>query len=452
MNITVVGLGKIGESIIKNVAKEDHNIVAVDTNFELVNGLIEKYDINGVAGNGASYEIQKTAGVDKADIFIAVTSTDELNIMACMLAKNMGAAFTIARVRNPEYSEQVEMMKGKLGIDMILNPEYEAACEVERVISLPDALKIDTFSNGKIYLAESVIEENSHLTGLSLAEVRAKIGVQILVGAVIRDGEVIIPTGNFRFEIGDRVHLVAKPEDLSAFYNSLGLLHEFIHNIMIIGGGKISYYLAKLCDSKKYKIKIFEQNYAVCERLNEQLPNAVIVHGDGTDQDTLHSEGFEEADACFALTGNDEENIVLSFYAHKVGIPKIFAKVNRDGLTSLLGEGSTTSIISPRNLVANQIVSFIRALSNAKGSNVSTLYKLQDDRIEALEFAVKDNFKALKVALKDLHLKPNVLVAAIIRDGEALIPGGNDEIRSKDEVLIVTTNTQFDDLNDILAE
>ncbi|MFA7101012.1 MAG: Trk system potassium transporter TrkA [Bacilli bacterium] len=451
MNIIVVGLGKIGKTIIENVAKEGHNIVAIDTNADFVNSIIETYDVNGVVGNGASYEIQKQADVEHADLFIAVTSTDEVNIMACMLAKNTGADYTIARVRNPEYLQQVEMMKSKLGLSMIINPEYEAAREVKRVITFPDAQHIETFEDGKIDLVEIIVKKQSHLIGQSLAEMNKDMEIQILVGGVVRDNEIIIPTGNFVFQADDKVYLIAKPMDLAEFFQNQGLIRTPIHYLMVIGGGKISYYLATLCADKKYKIKIFEQDYDLCEHLNEALPNATIVHGDGTDYATLESEGFKEAEACVALTGNDEVNMILSLYAQKEGMKKVFAKVNRDNLVPLLGETSTTIVISPRNIIANQITSVIRGKSNLKGSNVSTVYKLVNDELEALEFVVKENFNGRKIPLREIKLKPNILVVGIVRAGNIIIPGGNDDIRLGDRVLIITSHRMFDDLNDILA-
>ena len=451
MNIIVVGLGKIGKTIIENVAKEGHNIVAIDTNADFVNSIIETYDVNGVVGNGASYEIQKQADVEHADLFIAVTSTDEVNIMACMLAKNTGADYTIARVRNPEYLQQVEMMKSKLGLSMIINPEYEAAREVKRVITFPDAQHIETFEDGKIDLVEIIVKKQSHLIGQSLAEMNKDMEIQILVGGVVRDNEIIIPTGNFVFQADDKVYLIAKPMDLAEFFQNQGLIRTPIHYLMVIGGGKISYYLATLCADKKYKIKIFEQDYDLCEHLNEALPNATIVHGDGTDYATLESEGFKEAEACVALTGNDEVNMILSLYAQKEGMKKVFAKVNRDNLVPLLGETSRTIVISPRNIIANQITSVIRGKSNLKGSNVSTVYKLVNDELEALEFVVKENFNGRKIPLREIKLKPNILVVGIVRAGNIIIPGGNDDIRLGDRVLIITSHRMFDDLNDILA-
>lgn len=448
MKIIVIGCGTIGKTIIKNVSKEGHKIVIIDTNKYDVEELIERYDVMGIVGNGASLDIQREAGVKGADLVVAVTPQDEINILACLVSKKLGAKSTVARVRNPEYRRQSILMQEELGLSMIVNPEEETAKEIADMINLPSLLKMETFAKGAVNLIEIKLEENNPLVGETLISMSKKLKSKVLICAVERKDEVIIPSGNFKLEIGDRINVTADSQSIVNFLKELSLITTPLKNIMIIGGGRISYYLAKGLDARKHKIKIFEYNREKAHYLAENLPRVTVLCSDGTEQDTLLEEGIEVTDACISLTGVDEENIILSMYAKKIGVPKVITKLNRDGLYGMTGELGLEGIVSPKDIVANKIISYIRSITNVRGSNVISLSRLVNNQVEALEFNVKKNSKILNTPLKDLIIKKNCLIASIIRDEQVIIPKGDDCIMLGDHVVVVTTHRNFDDLKD----
>ena len=448
MKIIVIGCGKIGKTIIEHVSKEGHSLVIVDNNREKVEELIERYDVMGVVGNGASLDIQEEAGVKFADLVIAVTPEDEINILASMVAKKLGASSTIARVRNPEYLRQTKLMQEELGLSMVVNPEQETADEIINMVNLPSLLKFEPFAKGKVNLVEILVEENNPLIGETLITMNKKIKTKVLICAIQRAGNVIIPNGNFKIEQGDRLSITANASSLVTFLKELNLIKSPLKNIMIIGGGKISYYLAKELSNKKYHIKLIEMNKNRAEEMAELLPKVDVICGDGTDHELLIEEGIEASDACIALTNVDEENIIVSMYATGLKIKKVIAKIKRNSFLTMVNDLGIASIVSPKDIVASKIISYIRALSNKRGSNVLTLYKLVNNQVEALEFDAKKKEKFYNKPLKDLNIKENCLIACIIRDGNVLIPSGNDFIQLNDRVLVVTTHQQFDDLMD----
>ena len=448
MKIIVIGCGKIGKTIIEHVSKEGHSLVIVDNNREKVEELIERYDVMGVVGNGASLDIQEEAGVKFADLVIAVTPEDEINILVSMVAKKLGASSTIARVRNPEYLRQTKLMQEELGLSMVVNPEQETADEIINMVNLPSLLKLEPFAKGKVNLVEILVEENNPLIGETLITMNKKIRTKVLICAIQRAGNVIIPNGNFKIEQGDRLSITANASSLVTFLKELNLIKSPLKNIMIIGGGKISYYLAKELSNKKYHIKLIEMNKNRAEEMAELLPKVDVICGDGTDHELLIEEGIEASDACIALTNVDEENIIVSMYATGLKIKKVIAKIKRNSFLTMVNDLGIASIVSPKDIVASKIISYIRALSNKRGSNVLTLYKLVNNQVEALEFDAKKKEKFYNKPLKDLNIKENCLIACIIRDGNVLIPSGNDFIQLNDRVLVVTTHQQFDDLMD----
>lgn len=448
MKIIVIGCGKIGKTIIEHVSKEGHSLVIVDNNREKVEELIERYDVMGVVGNGASLDIQEEAGVKFADLVIAVTPEDEINILASMVAKKLGASSTIARVRNPEYLRQTKLMQEELGLSMVVNPEQETADAIINMVNLPSLLKLEPFAKGKVNLVEILVEENNPLIGETLITMNKKIKTKVLICAIQRAGNVIIPNGNFKIEQGDRLSITANASSLVTFLKELNLIKSPLKNIMIIGGGKISYYLAKELSNKKYHIKLIEMNKNRAEEMAELLPKVDVICGDGTDHELLIEEGIEASDACIALTNVDEENIIVSMYATGLKIKKVIAKIKRNSFLTMVNDLGIASIVSPKDIVASKIISYIRALSNKRGSNVLTLYKLVNNQVEALEFDAKKKEKFYNKPLKDLNIKENCLIACIIRDGNVLIPSGNDFIQLNDRVLVVTTHQQFDDLMD----
>ena len=385
MKIVVIGCGTIGKTVIKHVSKEGHSIIAIDDDKKVIEELIEKFDILGIVGNGASLDIQEEARTKDADLVVAVTSSDETNILACLVAKRLGAKSTIARVRNPEYLRQTEIMKEDLGLTMIVNPEQETADEIVNLIDLPSLLKVEHFARGKVMLVEILVEENSKLIDETLITLAKKINTKFLICAVQRGNEVIIPNGNFKFEKGDRISVTADTQLIAELLKEMNLISEPLKNILIIGGGKIAYYLAKTLISKKYKVKLIENNEERAVELAESLPKATIICGDGTDHDLLVEEGIETTDSCIALTNIDEENIIISMYAKKLKLPKVIAKIKRSSFFGMLNDLGIVNAVSPQDIVASKIVSYIRAISNKKGSNVLTLYKLVNNQDEPLQ-------------------------------------------------------------------
>lgn len=449
MKITIIGCGTIGRTILENVSQDGHNITIIDNDVDRIEKLIEKFDVYGVAGNGASMEIQNEANVKNSDLVITVTSSDEINILACLVAKKLGAKNTIARVRNPEYRAQAIMMKDELGLSMIVNPEQESADEIFNIINLPSVNKIEQFAKGRAKLVEITLEENNPLVGETLISMNKKFNTSVLVCAIERNNDILIPTGGDDFRVGDKIHFTSDSLSLNDFLTELKLNKTPLKNIMIIGGGTVGYYLAKALSEKKYKVKLIEHKKSRANELAELLPKCTVVHGDGTNHDLLIEEGIEKMDAFIALTNVDEENIIVSLFADKLGIKKVFAHVKREGLMTIIGNLSNINTFSPKDIAANRIISYIRAIVNKKGSNVLTLYRLVNNQIEALEFLAKRKEKIFDQPLKDLTIKNNCLIACIIRENEVIIPKGNDTIRQNDSVLVVTKHKKFDDLMDI---
>ena len=452
MKVIVIGAGKVGRTIIENICKEGHEVVVIDNNANNIENIVETYDVGGLCGNGVSYEVQKNAGVDKADLVIAVTPGDEANILSCVVAKKLGAKHTIARVRNYEYKDQTTIFKNDLGINMTINPEEETMKEIMRIISFPEALKVDTFSRGKVELIELFIPNDSPLIGKTLSSISQDYKVKVLSCAVQREDEVIIPSGNFVFEAKDRIHITADKNNASIFFQKLGLLGDKIKNVLIIGGGKISVYLGQKLIDNKYNVKIIEKDYNKCLELSQLLPDVTIIHGDGSDMNVLNEEGLHHSDVIISLTGLDEENLIISMYAAKEGVHKIITKINKSSFIGLIETLGTASVVSPKEITAAHIVRYIRAVSNERGSNVIKLYKLINNKVEAIEFIAKENKKLLNIPLKELKLKSDTLIAGIIRDNEAIIPNGNDVIKLNDSVIVITMNNEvLNDLNDILG-
>jgi trk system potassium uptake protein TrkA len=450
MRIVVIGDGKVGNAIIRHVSREGHQVVVVDKNPNVVEDIVNRYDVMGICGNGASYQILKEADAGRAHVVIAVTASDETNMLACVLAKKLGAKSTIARVRSYEYNDQVKYILRDLDINMVINPEKETADDIMKVINFPEALRVDNFAEGKVDLVELYIPENSPLVGETLISMHQKYQVKVLVCAVQRGEEVYIPNGTFTFKAKDRIHVTAKIMHIKQFLNKLGFMEEKIKSILIIGGGTITSYLGKELIKNKYEVKIIEKDYNRCLELSELLPSATIIHGDGTSHDILSEEGLSDSDIVISLTGQDEENIIISMYAYKQNVKKIVAKVNKESFVGLIESIGMATIVSPKDIIADRIVSYIRARNNSRGSNIVTLYKLVNNKVEALEFIAKPKSKVLNKQLKDIKLKEKVLIAGIIRNGESIIPNGADMIQADDNVIVVTNGQYLDDLDDVL--
>ncbi len=450
MKIVIVGLGTIGKTILKSLSGEGHTVTIIDENKDKVESLIEKYDVFGVVGNGACVDIQREAGVEDADLAIVLTNSDELNVFACLVAKKIGVKNTVARVRNPDYRKQIMEMKDELGISMIVNPERDTAAEIFDLINLPSIAQVERFAKGRVLLVEIVAEKGCSLVGETLITLGKRLKTKVLICAVQRGQEVTIPTGNFVIEEGDRIHLTADAKSLHDFLTEANLIRSPLKNIMIVGGSKIGYYLADELSKKKYKIKLIENRRDTAEELADTLPRVTVIHGNGAQHDLLLEEGIEAMDAFVALTDIDEENIIVSMFANKMKVKKTITQIRSDDLYGMLDELGIDNNVSPKNIVANRIISYIRALANTRGSNVLTLYRLVNDQVEALEFLAKKQERIYDKPLKELKLKTNCLIACIIRENEVIIPNGNDSIRLGDNVIVVTTHKNFDDLTDIL--
>ncbi len=449
MKIVIIGLGTIGRTILENLSSEGHTITIIDEGKNKVENLIEKYDVFGVVGNGASMDIQNEAGVANAELVIALTRSDELNILACLVAKKVGARNTIARVRNPDYRKQINDMKADLGISMVVNPERETADEIFNIINLPSVAQIEHFAEGKVSLVEVVAEKSCCLIGETLISLGKKLTTKVLICAVQRGDEVIIPSGNFEIREGDRIHFTSNAKMLGDFLAEVNLEKSPLKNVMIVGGGRIGYYLADSLSKKRYTVKLIENNMAHAEELAESLPRVTVICGNGTQHDLLIEEGIEAMDAFVALTDIDEENMIVSMFANKKNVRKTITQIKSDDLYGMLDELGIDNNVSPKQIVANMIISYIRALANTVGSNVRTLYRLVNNQVEALEFSAKKQEKFYNKPLKELRTKSNCLIACIIRQNEVIIPNGESQIRLGDNVVVVTTHKNFDDLNDV---
>ena len=391
MKIVIVGDGKVGQALTGQLAEEGHDVVVIDSSPKALRTSVEIHDVMGVNGNGASYAVQKEAGVGEADLLIAATSGDELNLLCCMLAKKLGARHTIARVRNPDYADQLVLMKEELGLSMTVNPELAAAREIARMLRFPSALKLDSFARGQVELVEIKVKADSPLLGQALYALSSRLGIRILICAVRRGEEVYIPTGDFVLQEGDKITITASPSELDSLFRKLGIYRHKIHRVMVVGGGRIAYYLAKQLLRLGMSVKIIEQDAARCEQLSEALPKAHIILGDGTERELLEEEGIADMDALVAVTGMDEENIIISMYAGTLGLAKVVTKINRMSFQEILDGAGIESVITPKGITVNQIIRYVRAMDNSKGSNVETLHRIVGGRVEALEFNVAKN-------------------------------------------------------------
>ena len=450
MKIILIGLGNVGRTILKNLAHEGHTITIIDEDKEKVDALIEKYDVFGIVGNGACMDIQKEADMRSADLAIVMTGSDELNIFTCLTAKKAGVGNTITRVRNPDYRKQIMDMKNDLGISMIINPELETAEEIFHRINLPSVTEMDHFARGKALLVEVTVEPGCALVGETLISLGKKLKTKVLVCAVQRGEQVLIPSAHFQLQEGDRIHFTADASTLGRFLAEVRLVKSPYKNIMIVGGGKIGFYLADMLSRKKFKVKLIEDNRTSAETLADLLPHVTVIHGNGTKHDLLLEEGIEAMDAFTALTDIDEENMVVSMFANKMKVKKTITQIRNDDLYGMLGELGIHNNVSPKDIVADHILSYIRALANKRGSNVLNLYRLVNNQVEALEFSAKKQEDFYNKPLKELKIKPNCLIACIIRENDVIIPDGNSSILLGDNVIVVTTHKNFDDLNDII--
>ncbi len=451
MNIIIVGGGKIGTTILENLVSEGHNVVAVDSDPNVIAEISNIYDVMCVCGNGVDWETLTEAGVKNTQLLIAVTGSDEFNMLCCFMAKKLGVAHTIARIRNPEYNDKsLGFIKQALDLSFAINPDFLAAKELFNLLQLPIAESVETFSRRNFEIVELLLKEKSVLNGMSLMEMKKKFPASYLVGTVQRGSEAFIPGGSFVLQSGDRIGLTAAPAEMERLLNLLGMKQEHAKNVMIIGASRTSFYLAKMLLKSGCNVTVIEKEKGNCELFAELLPEAVIICGDGAKEELLLEEGLEVMDAFVSLTGMDEENILLSYQAQSRGVAKVITKINRDDYSAMAKKLGLDCTISPRHLISAVLTRYARALQNSMGSKIETLYKLMDGKVEALEFKVESDFPFCGVALKDLKLKKNILFAGIIRNRKAIIPSGSDCILPDDRVVILSTGRVILDLADVM--
>lgn len=452
LQIIIVGCGKVGRTLVEQLSKEGNDITIVDKDAEKVQTISGLYDVMGVTGNGASYSVQMDAGIENADLIIAVTDSDELNLLCCTVAKRVGNCAAIARVRTPDYSMEAGYLRDKLGLAMIINPEMEASRVAARILYAPTALEVNAFAHGQAEMIKIKVPESNMLAGMKIARVGKEVDNidKILICAVERGEEVYIPSGDFKIEAGDIISFVTSRTQARAFLQRIGFKTNQVKDCMIIGGGKAAYYLARQLLNMGISVKIIENDRKRCEELSVLLPRAVVINGNGTDEELLKEEGITRTEAFVPLTGIDEENIMLTLYARQVSNAKVITKINRIAFREVIGSLDLGSVIYPRYITSEAIIAYVRAKKDSMDSNIETLYHMFNSRVEAIEFRVRKESAVTGVPLMKLSLKKNLLISFINRNNDIIIPSGHDTIEVGDTVMIVTTHTGFNDLQDIL--
>lgn len=451
MNIIIVGCGKVGQALVEQLNDEGNDITVIDKVAEKVNDVSSRYDVMGVIGNGATHSVQQDAGIDRANLLIAVTGSDELNLLCCLIAKKAGNCHTIARVRNPQYYTETPFLKDELGLAMVINPEQAAASEIARVLRFPSAIKIDVFGRGRVELLKFRLPEHSPLAGCAVKEIVTKLHCDVLVCTVERGEEVHIANGDFVFEEKDVISIVAATRKAGEFFRKIKYKMNSVKDVMVVGGGEIAHYLCEQLLRSGMSVKLIEKDPDRCEELCETLDNGVtIINGDASDQNILVESGLEQMGAFVALTNLDEENILLSLFAKSACDCKCVTKINRIGFDNVISKLDLDTIINPKSITSDTIVRYVRAMNSSRGSNMETLYNVIKGKVEAAEFIIKDDSPVVDVPLMELDLKPDVLVAAILRDKKVMIPRGHDSLQIGDAVIIVSRQIGLRDINDII--
>lgn len=453
MNIVIIGDGKVGFALATQLDHEGHNVTVIDNKASVPEKTINSLDVVGVLGNGATPETLKEAGAQHADVVIAATSKDEINIISCLLARKLGARHTIARIRSPEYVGSLNMVKEELGLSLEINPELVAAREIRRSLRFTSSIRTQSFAKTRLEIAEIKIFENSPLAGRKVMDIANMYRQSVLFCIVEREGELLIPNGTTVIRKGDKVALTGRTKELQSFFNELRILkNDKIKDVMIVGGGRITYYLTSMLLDLGIDVTIIEKDEEKCLALVEKFPRVTIIHGDGTDHELLLSENLENMDAFIALTDNDEENVMISMFANSKGIEHVIPKVNRVELGFILEKLGLENAITPKNITADHIVSYVRAMQNSLGSNVESLVKLKDERIELLEFRVRDNCRFLDRPIKDVAFKPGILIAFVTHKGEPRIATGATRVVCGDTVVVISKRKGLSDINDVLAQ
>ena len=450
MKVIIVGCGKIGQTLIESLISEGHDVVAVDSDRAVTGTISNIYDAICVTGSATDFETLSEAGVNEAELFVSVTGSDETNMLSCFIAKKLGAKHTVARIRNPEIKgKNLEFIKHQLDISLIINPESLAAQEIFNILKLPSAVNIETFSRRNFEMIELIIHGDSPLDGMELKELRKKFSAKFLVCAVTRDGTTYIPGGDFVLRTGDKIGLTAEISEIHKLLREMGILRKQAKKVMILGASRMAVYLSRMLLKSGNDVKIVDYNKERCDEIANVLPDATVIHGDGTSREVLLEEGIESVDAFIGLTGMDEQNILISFFASSHNVPKVISKINRPELEQMAYKLGLETIVSPKKTVSDVVLRYARALHNSFGSNVETLYKLMDGKTEALEFKVSSDFKSIGIPLKSLNIKKNILIAGILRGRHPILPSGDDAIMAGDNVVIITAQ-RINDLSDIL--
>ena len=449
MRILIIGGGKVGYTLAGSLSAENHDVTIVDSDENALQDAADRLDVMCVKGRGASLSTQRQVGANHADIVIAVTDSDEINMLCCITSKKLGAKHTVARIRDPEYARDAELFKSQLNIDFVINPERSTAGEILRLLRFPAAVEIDTFNRGRVEIVGLRVVPSDAITGLTLFELRKKLKSQFLVCVIERDGDVYIPRGNSVIHDGDLVYIAGKYTDITKFFRHIGRATGMAENVMILGGGRTAYYLALLASRIGIKPVVIEIDEKRCGELAEDIPQATVICGDGTEQELLESENIRGMDAFTALTGSDEENLMISLYANRCGIRKVIAKADRLNYVPLINSLGVDSVISPNEITTSHILHFVRGLSGSRGGAVISLRRLLDGRVEALEFSVGGDMWHLGKKIKDLPIKRGIVIAVISRGAKSIIPEGEDVFIEGDSVVVVTTHVGFDELNDI---
>lgn len=454
MKIIIAGCGRVGYALAQQLNDEGHELTLIDNSAERLQPALSNLDLQGVVGNASSFFTLQEADIKHADLFIAVTNQDEINLISCLLAQKASKCRTIARVRNPEYFREINYLKECMDISMIINPEFAAANKIAQLIQVPDAMGIDSFANGKVDLMQVVITEDSPLNNMKVQEFSRKFNHEILICILVHDHQVCIPNGNSVLMAGDTISIILPKEKINSFYrlSKLATIRE-IRDVMIAGGGMVPYYLTQSLLRSGIDVKIIERNRDRCNFLSDALPKATIIHSDATDHDMLLEEGIEKTDAFVSLTAGDEENIFLALYANKINANcKKITKVNRLELDEIISDLPIGSILSPKNITTEYILQYVRSQNNSYGSNVEALYRLMDNQVEALEFLVKDDCAVTDIPFINLNLKSNLLICCIVRKGRIITPSGRDFIQKGDKVVVVTTHKGLQDISDIMDD
>ena len=454
MRIVVVGVGKVGKTLADQLTREEHDVVVIDRNEEVLQRIQDMLDMLCVSGNGANAKTLLEAGVGKADIIIAATASDETNMLCCLIAKRLGAKYTIARIRDPEYNESLALLQQELGIDMTINPERATAQEISRLLRFPFASNIENFARGQVEMVEFRCLDTDPIAGLALKEMPTRIRnlPRVLYAAVERNGEVTIPNGDFVIQAGDRLYVAADTATMSHYFRHMGRNAKRVRSAMILGGGRVSYYLARIIAPIGIDVSMIEIDKSKSERLSEMLPDVNVILGDGTDQELLMQAGLQDTDAFVALCDRDEENLMTALYAARQGVPKVVVKNNRLTYADIINSLGLDSIVSTRSITVDTILRYVRARVNGGGTAVEKLFRLVSGKAEALEFVASKGDPYIGIPLKSLTMRQNTLVAVIVRRNKVIVPSGNDTIEAGDNVLIITRESGVSDLNEVIRK